>query len=50
MELNNPIFLVVKVVDIQPGCLGLYCGRTVIIINGSEALGNCGVSARLKNL
>lgn len=35
-------------VDIQPACLGLYCGRTVLSVNGSvETYGDCGVSARL---
>lgn len=33
-------------VDIQPACLGLYCGRTVLSVNGSlETYGDCGVSA-----
>lgn len=33
-------------VDIQPACLGLYCGRTVLSVNGSmETYGECGVSA-----
>lgn len=35
-------------VDIQPACLGLYCGRTVLSVNGSvETYGDCGVSTRL---
>ncbi|KAM6462637.1 JNK1/MAPK8-associated membrane protein isoform 1-T1 [Liasis olivaceus] len=33
-------------VDIQPDCLGLYCGRTVEIINGTEIHGDCGVCPR----
>lgn len=33
-------------VEIQPACLGLYCGRTVLSVNGSvETYGDCGVSA-----
>lgn len=33
-------------VDIQPACLGLYCGRIVLSVNGSvETYGDCGVSA-----
>nr|XP_020658169.1 JNK1/MAPK8-associated membrane protein isoform X1 [Pogona vitticeps] len=33
-------------VDIQPDCLGLYCGRIVEIINGTEYYGECGVCPR----
>ncbi|XP_015487702.1 JNK1/MAPK8-associated membrane protein isoform X1 [Parus major] len=34
-------------VDIQPACLGLYCGRTVLSVNGSvETYGDCGVCPR----
>ncbi|XP_034624483.1 JNK1/MAPK8-associated membrane protein isoform X3 [Trachemys scripta elegans] len=34
-------------VDIQPACLGLYCGRTVQYINAStEIYGDCGVCPR----
>ncbi|XP_032638266.1 JNK1/MAPK8-associated membrane protein [Chelonoidis abingdonii] len=36
-----------KAVDIQPACLGLYCGRTVQYINAStEIYGECGVCPR----
>ncbi|KFO78740.1 JNK1/MAPK8-associated membrane protein, partial [Cuculus canorus] len=32
---------------IQPACLGLYCGRTVLLVNGSvETYGDCGVCPR----
>lgn len=38
-------------VDIQPACLGLYCGRTVLSVNGSvETYGDCGVSAAPEGL
>ncbi|XP_062350886.1 JNK1/MAPK8-associated membrane protein isoform X1 [Cinclus cinclus] len=34
-------------VEIQPACLGLYCGRTVLSVNGSvETYGDCGVCPR----
>uniref|UniRef100_A0A8C5U6J4 JNK1/MAPK8 associated membrane protein n=1 Tax=Malurus cyaneus samueli TaxID=2593467 RepID=A0A8C5U6J4_9PASS len=34
-------------VDIQPACLGLYCGRTVLSVNGSvETYGDFGVCPR----
>uniref|UniRef100_A0A8V0Z0Y3 JNK1/MAPK8-associated membrane protein n=1 Tax=Gallus gallus TaxID=9031 RepID=A0A8V0Z0Y3_CHICK len=34
-------------VDIQPACLGLYCGRVVLAVNGSvEVYGDCGVCPR----
>lgn len=33
-------------VAIHPACLGLYCGRTVLAVNGSlETYGDCGVGA-----
>nr|XP_034959987.1 JNK1/MAPK8-associated membrane protein isoform X4 [Zootoca vivipara] len=35
-----------EVVDIQPDCLGLYCGRTAEFINGTEIHGDCGVCPR----
>uniref|UniRef100_A0A2K6G6T8 JNK1/MAPK8 associated membrane protein n=1 Tax=Propithecus coquereli TaxID=379532 RepID=A0A2K6G6T8_PROCO len=34
-------------VDIQPACLGLYCGKTLLFKNGStEIYGECGVCPR----
>ncbi|XP_016053690.1 PREDICTED: JNK1/MAPK8-associated membrane protein isoform X3 [Miniopterus natalensis] len=34
-------------VDIQPACLGLYCGKTLLFKNGStELYGECGVCPR----
>ncbi|XP_028644975.1 JNK1/MAPK8-associated membrane protein isoform X1 [Grammomys surdaster] len=34
-------------VDIQPACLGLYCGKTLLFKNGSsEVYGECGVCPR----
>lgn len=38
-----------QVVEIQPDCLGLYCGRTLEIINGTEIHGDCGVSCTFGN-
>nr|XP_060609911.1 JNK1/MAPK8-associated membrane protein [Anolis sagrei ordinatus]XP_060609920.1 JNK1/MAPK8-associated membrane protein [Anolis sagrei ordinatus] len=35
-----------EAVDIQPDCLGLYCGRIVEIINGTDVHGECGVCPR----
>lgn len=44
---GNAARAVLAVVDIQPACLGLYCGRTVLSVNGSvETYGDCGVSAK----
>uniref|UniRef100_A0A8B9SN61 JNK1/MAPK8 associated membrane protein n=1 Tax=Anas platyrhynchos TaxID=8839 RepID=A0A8B9SN61_ANAPL len=35
-------------VAIHPACLGLYCGRTVLAVNGSvETYGDCGVCPRV---
>ncbi|XP_012511478.1 PREDICTED: JNK1/MAPK8-associated membrane protein [Propithecus coquereli] len=37
----------VGAVDIQPACLGLYCGKTLLFKNGStEIYGECGVCPR----
>ncbi|XP_015278570.1 PREDICTED: JNK1/MAPK8-associated membrane protein [Gekko japonicus] len=33
-------------VAIQQACFGLYCGRTVAIVNGTEHPGDCGVCPR----
>ncbi|XP_048341915.1 JNK1/MAPK8-associated membrane protein [Sphaerodactylus townsendi] len=33
-------------VEIQQACLGLYCGRTFKIVNGTEIPGDCGVCPR----
>ncbi|NWQ75538.1 JKAMP protein, partial [Columbina picui] len=34
-------------VEVQPACLGLYCGRIVLAVNGSaETYGDCGVCPR----
>lgn len=43
---GNPGCALPAGVDIQTACLGLYCGRTVLSVNGSvETYGDCGVSA-----
>lgn len=39
--------MMVSAVDIQPACLGLYCGRTLLFKNGTNSVyGECGVCPR----
>ncbi|XP_078516738.1 JNK1/MAPK8-associated membrane protein isoform X1 [Lissotriton helveticus] len=43
---KNIILSPLLAVEMYPACLGLYCGKTVIDVNGTAIYGECGVCPR----